>query len=346
MRAEEHFPVRVTLGKKTDLLKLKSDVVDNLKDRQEAFRKSRTALYSSHEMEDVDECMVCSAPSRLSTPRLNVYGAAYCQCNTCGHVYVVRRPSEKAIAAFYQSDQEYAATYTDHAAAEARLETIGVPWAKWMIETYRSRYGREPRRVVDVGAGGGHFVEACRRLGLDACGIEISEASCSFANMTWGITHDSRDFLDVASEYEGSDVVTFWGLLEHTVDPSRFLHAARQAIAGSLGGMVIAKLPRWESLSTAAQSVSSETVLRHLDPRGHIMCFTDGSAAELYYRNQLKPIAAWYYGMDVYELIMQMCNHVGSHEVLTGTGFQQVEIQQWIDEARLADGIILAGAPT
>ena len=75
------------------------------------------------------------------------------------------------------------------------------------------------------------------------------------------------------------------------------------------------------------------------------MLFTDASAAELYYLHKFKPIAAWYYGMDVYETLMQIGNHTGEFNALLKTGELQMELQQFIDEARFSDGLTLVGIP-
>lgn len=344
-RGVESFEVDVTLGKRTNLLKLKKGIVENLKAQQDHYTATRTALYGQSEMEDVAGCMVCGESSESALLKLNVYGAEYVQCSGCGHIYVRRRPTSEAISRFYLSDINYAATYTDREGAEFRLQAIAVPWLAWVLKTYERKYGRRPQRIVDVGSGAGHFVEACRREGIEAQGIEISESSREFASKVWGIEQDGRDFVDVADEYKGADIVTFWGLLEHTVNPAVILDAAAKVTVGSTGGMVIAKLPRWHSLSSAAQSASPGTVIRHLDPMGHIMCFTDASAAELFYRGGFRPAAAWYYGMDVYEMLMQLSNISGSYETLLNTGEAQVNLQQWVDEARLADGLVLAAVP-
>lgn len=345
IRGKQRFRVGVTSGKKTNLLKLKKNSSDQLHAKIAETRKSRVELYSEGELDDVDTCMVCGAPASEAVPALVVYHAQYSQCTRCSHVYVIRRPSQATISRFYQSDTAYAATYTDKSAAERRLQTIAEPWVDWLADSFESVHGRPIRSVVDVGAGGGHFVEACRRRGLEAHGIELSEASREFAKQVWGIEEDPRDFLQVALEYQGADAVTFWGLLEHVADPGSFLAAAHNIVASSDAGMVAAKLPRWESLSSAAQSICPDTVLRHLDPRGHIMCFTDASAAELYFQNDFQPSNAWYYGMDAYELLMQIANRSGCFDAFLETGEEQVEIQQWIDEARFSDGIVLAGIP-
>jgi len=344
-RGEESFPVSTRFGKKTNLLRLKKEIVSNLKEQVEYYNRSRRGLFSQPDMEEVEMCMVCGAPASEAIPVATVYGAEFVQCPVCSHVYLRKRPGAKAIADFYRSDTRYAATYTSKDVAEFRLESIAMPWVRWTIDTFERAHGRKPRSIVDVGSGAGHFVEACRRVGIEAKGIEISEASCEFAKEVWGIEQDSRDFIDVAGEYEGADVVTFWGLLEHTPNPAEILSKATQVVSASDAGMVLSKLPRWSCLSAGVQTLCPDTIVRHLDPLGHIMCFTDASTAELYYRCGLKPSAAWYFGMDVYETLMQFSHQVGEYAVLTKTGELQMELQQKVDEARFSDNFVIAGLP-
>ena len=341
----ESFEMDLYLGKKTDLLKLKKNIVSNLDEKIDYYRTSREKLYGSGDHEHVTECMITGVPTEECTPIANIYGAQYVQTPDTGHVYVKNRPSKKSIHDFYLNDVTYAATYTDKAGAENRLNAIAVPWLEWTKEVYFKQYGKYPKKILDVGSGAGHFVEACRRDGIQAEGIELSESSQKFAKEIWGITLDGRNYLDVYKEYEGFDVITFWGLLEHTPNPKGILDVSYEVLKNNDAGMIIAKLPRWHSLSSASQRLSTETILRHIDPMGHIMLFSDASAAEMYYQTNFKPIAAWYYGMDVYETFMQSCNKVRNYQVLNETGAFQQELQQFVDEQRFSDGLTLVGVP-
>ncbi len=341
----ENFNVKVFLGKKTDLLKLKKNIVEKLKKQLEYYKKTRTDLYSNKDKEHIEKCPVCGNDSKQSISRTTIYGANYVQCLNCSHIYVLERPTKKSIYNFYLSDITYAATYTDKQSAESRLNAIAVPWLDWTIKVFKDTYNKMPERILDIGSGAGHFVEACRRRNINADGIELNESSRKFAKDIWGFELDGSDFLDVYDKYKGYDIVTFWGLLEHTPNPSALLKAAYKVVSESKNGMIISKLPRWNSLSSASQILSPNSVIRHLDPMGHIMAFTDASAAELYYLNNFKPVAAWYYGMDIYETLMQIGNIIDSYDHLTKTGDFQMELQQFVDENRFSDGLTLVGIP-
>lgn len=341
---QESYDVSILKGKKTDLLSLKKDVVGSIKAQVERFKESRTRLYAAPDHEQVQHCPVCEAPSANTRNGTVIYGAKYRQCNACSHVYVVNRPSRKTISNFYLSDVNYASTYTNKTAAESRLSAIAKPWLDWTTDIFQKTYGRAPRSVLDVGSGAGHFVEACRRAGMTANGVELSESSREFARNVWGFELDGGDFCEVYEKYQGVDIVTFWGLLEHTPNPAELVKCARKILDQS-GGMIIAKLPRWHSLSSAAQTIFNDSVIRHLDPMGHIMCFTDSSAAEMFHRCGLRPSHAWYYGMDVYEMLMQLSVAKDEYSVFVGSGPEQVELQQAIDNGTLSDGLTIAVVP-
>lgn len=338
------FPVELYLGKKTDLLSLKNDIVQTLAKQVAYYQESRRRLYAGPTAY-VCECPVTGIPTTEARLIANVYGAEYVQTPDTGHVYVRNRPTNRAIHDFYLNDVTYAATYTDKRAAERRLHAIAIPWRDWMIDVFKKTYGRMPKRILDVGSGAGHFVEACRRGGIVADGVELSQSSREFAQQVWGLELDGRDILEAFPDYRGCDVVTFWGLLEHTPNPRAILSAAHDIVAERNGGMVVSKLPRWNSLSSACQRLCPNTIIRHIDPMGHIMLFSDASAAELYYRCGFKPTAAWYYGMDVYELFMQVSHAVQHDAPLTETKELQLELQQFVDEARFSDGLTLVGIP-
>nr|WKN36336.1 class I SAM-dependent methyltransferase [Tunicatimonas sp. TK19036]WKN40044.1 class I SAM-dependent methyltransferase [Tunicatimonas sp. TK19036] len=342
---QQAFPMQTYLGKKTNLLKLKKNVVENITQQLAYFQQSRTEVYNQPDKAPVEACPVCGTSSEKTQHQVTIYGAEYVTCQHCTHAYVINRPSPNAIHEFYLSDVNYAATYTDKKSAESRLNAIAVPWCDWMVKVYQQVHGRAPKKILDVGSGAGHFVEACRRAGMQAEGIELSEASRKFSKDIWGIDMDGRDFTQVDQDYAGYDVITFWGLLEHTPNPKDLLAAAQRIFKTSDAGMIIAKLPRWHSLSGFIQNICNETIVRHLDPMGHISCYTDASAAELYVQSGFHPVAAWYYGMDVYELFMQVSHQLKQYDTLLETGELQTELQQKLDEVKLSDGLTLVGVP-
>lgn len=340
---EERFFMNLFLGKKTNLLALKANIIESISSKLEYYRSSREKLYSGP-TEYVSNCPITGINTEKCELVAEIYGAEYVQSPDTGHVFVRNRPTETSIHNFYLNDVTYAATYTDKKSAEFRLNNIAVPWLEWTCKVYKDQFGIEPQRILDVGSGAGHFVEACRRKGLIADGVELSTSSREFAKEIWDIELDGNNFLDVSDKYAGYDIVTFWGLLEHTTNPKEILYHANKIVSQSPnGGMVISKLPRWDSLSSASQRLNPETIIRHIDPMGHIMLFTDSSAAEMYYQCGFKPVSAWYYGMDVYETFMQLGNSTADYTSFINSGEFQMELQDFVDKNAFSDGLTLVG---
>lgn len=333
------FDMEIRLGKRTDMLQLKKEIVENLESKVSEYQKSRGDLFRTPNMIEVEQCCVCGSEHTYSDG-VEIYGANYVQCSNCSHVYLASRPDDTAISEFYKNDDGYSATYTDRKSADIRVKNIAEPWLEWTLAQYKNTYGKYPKKVLDIGAGAGHFLEACRRKGIDASGCELSDSSRAFSKEVWGIEIDGRDFLKYHEDYHGYDLITFWGLLEHTPDPSEFIEVARQIISSK--GMIVSKIPRWDCLGAAAQICGNEAIIRHLDPVGHIMMFTDGSAAELHAKHGFKPTSAWYYGMDVYELLFQTGYLTREYKGLIQEKEFQMNLQQWVDEGRFSDQLVLA----
>ncbi len=332
------------MGKPVDILALKAGVLEDFAAHAARTRDSRTRLYAPGATERVHQCPICGADSADSVLRLIVYGAAYHQCPECSHCYVLDRPTKTALEQFYASDAYYAAAYTDIRAAETRVRQVAVPKAEWMVEQFERLYGRKPQSILDVGAGGGHFVHACKQMGLEARGIELSAASRDFCRSHFGFDLDSVNFTEAWHAFQGVDVVTFWGVIEHVPDPLDLLRAAARLLEGR-DGLVVAEVPRWESLSTAVQTAFPDFVVRHLDPLGHIHCFTDSSIATAFELAGFAPAAAWYFGMDAYELTVQLATLLGENRVVGTLGPHIPVLQCAADQGRLSDEIVLAGRP-
>jgi hypothetical protein len=217
--AKKEYEIILTLGKKTDILSLKKNVLSDLKKQVEYFSKTRKQLYLPGNTELVKECPICRNSIKDSDERVNIYGAQYNQCRKCTHVYVINRPYKKTISDFYSSNVNYASTYTDKSLISFRVKNIALPWVEWVEKTYKAIYGFRPKRILDIGSGAGHFVYACRKLGIEAEGVELSEHSRKFAKEYFDLELYDIDFVENASKFKNFDVVTFWGLLEHPFEP-------------------------------------------------------------------------------------------------------------------------------
>lgn len=344
---EQRFDVHVTLGKPVDILSLKLNMTEDYARHVDACRRSREALYGGGPLETLKTCPICASPSHGLPPVLTVYHARYIQCPGCGHYYVPARPGRAALDAFYAGDRNYQSTYADPRTTQTRIEQVALPKARWVTAQYERLYGRKPESLLDVGAGSGHFVKACRDLGYRADGVELSEFGRSFAKDNFGIAIINKDFIAEWESLTGYEVITFWGVIEHVPQPLAMLEAARRSLERleSGQGLVAAEVPRWDCLGTAVQAYFASTVVRHLDPLGHINVFSDRSLATAFRRAGFRVDAAWYFGMDAYELVTQTAHALGEDRALEILGPAIPGWQEQVDRAKLADEMVFAGRP-
>ena len=341
---EKNYKVNVRLGKPIDILSLKLNMVEDFANKVSYHRRTRKRLFETRQMEEVQNCPICGLSAKQSVLRLEIHGGQYHQCPECSHCFVIKRPNDIERDNFYRNDTNYASTYTDKRITETRVRQVAMPKAQWMVEQFELVYGKPPKSVLDVGAGGGHFVHACRELGIDAQGLELSAASRAFCKTNFGFELEESDFLGKSANFTGFDIITFWGLIEHVSNPMDFLEKANQAISGT-NALIIVSVPRWNCFGTVVQTAFPDSVVRHLDPLGHLHCFTDFSLATAFENSRFVPVAAWYFGMDAYELVTQLSFQMEQNSVIYTLGKHIPAFQQSIDDARLSDEIIMAGKP-
>jgi 2-polyprenyl-3-methyl-5-hydroxy-6-metoxy-1,4-benzoquinol methylase len=81
------------------------------------------------------------------------------------------------------------------------------------------------RRLLDVGAYCGIFVDVAREAGFSAEGLELSRWAASQARSLGLVIHE-QTLSERAAAGESYDVITMWDVIEHLADPRRELTAA------------------------------------------------------------------------------------------------------------------------
>jgi len=330
----------ITIGKPLDVLALKGSSLDDIRNYAAHLARTAASLYprggENHVLQD---CPCCGASALRAPVAVEINGVAYHRCPACGHGFVRDQPLSEVLERHLVETEELAAAYIDPSAVEVRLDQVVLPKVSWTLDVFARHAGGVPSRAVDVGAGGGHFVEGLRRAGIEAVGYELSTRARAFARKTFGIHLRAEDF---GAAGETADLVTFWGLLEYVPEPRRLLGAARAALAE--GGLLVVEVPRLDCLGTAVQACFSNTVARHLDPTSHVNCFSDESLAAALTAAGFRPVAAWYFGMDAYELAVQLALRLGD-EALGPLVDLLLPLQRRLDATRYCDDVVVAAVP-
>lgn len=194
------------------------------------------------------------------------------KCANCSLVYLNPRPAREALAAFYPGE------YPPHRSVPQREP---VPrsrvrrWAKagaarWYArglefdpgqvrETLRRieefpphfAFGFFPTkpggRLLDVGCGSGVYLDAFRKLGWDAYGVELSPEAAEQARRSLGLKVFTGVLEDAKFPNGCFDVVTLIHVLEHLRDPVGTLREVSRILKKD--GLLLMALPNLRSLA-------------------------------------------------------------------------------------------------
>lgn len=140
-------------------------------------------------------------------------------------------------------------------------------------------------RLLDVGSGFGHFLEAARGH-FTATGLELGPAAVARARARFDVSCEVGSVYAMPESLTGPfDAVTAWDFIEHVPDPLGALAGMRRVLRP--GGLVFLSTPD-------VGSVAGRALGRHwhyLDPVQHIVLFDRASLGRALERTGLEPLA-------------------------------------------------------
>ena len=148
------------------------------------------------------------------------------RCQGCGLLMTWPRPAPDVLDRLYDLDGYYS--------SRAMGEAARSEWAA-RAQGILAALPQMPGRVLDVGAGAGHFVQAVRELGLQAEGVEPSAAGRQAARRMYGL-----DLLaEMPDRPHSYDLVSLVHALEHMPDPLARLAGMRHLLSPDHGALFI-----------------------------------------------------------------------------------------------------------
>jgi SAM-dependent methyltransferase len=176
-------------------------------------------------------CDICGSVDAVEVPHCREYtnGQPIHICRDCGFVYVVRRRSSGRIAQEW-SDEIFGEAY------KAAIPAI-IARLTYVVETIDSVIGIDGRKICDIGAGEGQFLQMVHGRDAEVFGIEPSKRNCDLMASTSIPFHNGT-----IEDYQGgrtADIVTIMWTLENCQDPKAMLCAARRMLKEE-GHLVVA----------------------------------------------------------------------------------------------------------
>ncbi|MEM8858661.1 MAG: class I SAM-dependent methyltransferase [Chloroflexota bacterium] len=146
---------------------------------------------------------------RCTTPDYGIHGRIV-QCNKCGHIYTNPVQDAEELLALYAAVEDK--TYVD--------ERIGrrLTFNKHLDALEKITGPADGRKLLDVGAYIGVFVEVACERGWDAIGIEPSDWGAEYAQSNQiPVIKGTIDHPRIVNDK--FDVITMWDVIEHLSDP-------------------------------------------------------------------------------------------------------------------------------
>ena len=184
-------------------------------------------------------CQVCRAPAPFRGEKSSY---RFHRCDKCGLLFVWPMPVDNL--AIYSEDYFAGARegfgYVDYDHDKATMQPT---FERYLDLLSQGAAGR--RRLLDVGAATGFFLEIARRRDWSVTGVEPSAFAAGLArNKGLDVRHGVVEELDAP---DGSfDVVTMWDVLEHVRQPRASLAAAFRLLRP--GGLLALNTPDAGSL--------------------------------------------------------------------------------------------------
>lgn len=183
-------------------------------------------------MQQLKNCPVCNSNNILfrnkagtsDQPQAPLKWSVY-KCEDCGLVFLNPQPTWDELVAYYPPDY---LSYNTHVEDEERV----VEEAKQLGE-YRHIPIPVGKRLLDVGCGGGSFLQVLKKLGVEVKGVDPGESAAAAARDS-GIdvfTGTLEEYIAQNGTDEKFDVITCAHVLMATPFPAQTLECMKQLLA-------------------------------------------------------------------------------------------------------------------
>lgn len=162
------------------------------------------------------------------------------ECRQCQMLLTANLPEPQDLSRYYESED-----YISHSNIQKGLVNRVYHVARTLMLRRKYRLIKKKTairggRILDIGAGTGHFLNYMKERGWLVNGIEPGSAARNFALEAWKISLLDSDQLFHLPE-KSFDAITLWHVLEHLPDPNSYLAAAAKLLKPH--GKLIIALP-------------------------------------------------------------------------------------------------------
>lgn len=176
-------------------------------------------------------CVVCNSTSAKHFHIEN--GFKLMKCAKCGLVYLYPKPSKCELERIYE--QGHACTF--HRGVDIREifeKSLEAKKRYRIISRYLSL--SKGKRLLEIGCGGGYFLQHMKRAGYSVTGLELYRGLVDFAKNVLGVNVIHGE-LDSLKQRESFDIIVMFDVISHIYNPAMELRLINSLL--SRGGLLI-----------------------------------------------------------------------------------------------------------
>ncbi|MEI6627224.1 MAG: class I SAM-dependent methyltransferase [bacterium] len=189
-------------------------------------------------------CPVCSGGSEkyLDYRQIGQGNYVLCRCKKCHFLFTENLPSEEQLGVYYQkydstgSRDNYYRDLPQYASTK-----YGQQLVKLFFNLAKKYQWVKGDRMLDLGSGGGMFLDILKKSGYQEIGLEISREAVEFSIKQFGVKALAADVLHDIWPVEKFKAVFMWDLFEHVSDQNKLLEKSRIALVDN--GYLIIETP-------------------------------------------------------------------------------------------------------
>lgn len=198
-------------------------------------------------MIEVNNCPVCGASSFKEVFKAPWFRGdnrefQIVECNSCSFWITNPRPDDEELGFYYNSENYISHNNSNRGLMDKVYQMVRSYSLKRKLRLIQSQ-DNGSKKLLDYGAGTGHFLKVAKQAGWEVSGVEVSEDARKIAK-----ADNDLDLLD-ASEIRWVEnsysVISLWHVLEHLPDLNDHLNKFFTAL--EKGGALIIAVPNHES---------------------------------------------------------------------------------------------------
>jgi len=239
-------------------------------------RTSENALLetSAADRQPANRASVCPVCNRQEwEPAHKIRGASISKCVHCGLL-----GTSDFLAGTATIGDKYETSPEHHAVYQKQYMPSRAPAYERVLPSLE-RF-RKTGRLLEIGCSYGYFLEAARRAGWRAEGVEISGYASDIARAK-GFEIHQEELQALELDRDSYDVVAMWDVIEHLTNPAEVVARSRDLLRAS--GAIVARTPNAHALETRGGLLN--TAYRQLvypaNTPEHVYHFTPESLSSL-----------------------------------------------------------------